>query len=128
MGKSSPFVLGSEREREGGGFSSRKQGKNEADDEKRELVFKEDCQEYAQVLRACSEKVGVRPRASTARSVYATQNWPRDKPHKPPDLGNPLPGAPPKKKPRRGKMEKKVWIDADNIIILVGKAEGLPGQ
>uniref|UniRef100_A0A7N2MB40 Eukaryotic translation initiation factor 4C n=1 Tax=Quercus lobata TaxID=97700 RepID=A0A7N2MB40_QUELO len=28
-----------------------KGGKNEADDEKRELVFKEDGQEYAQVLR-----------------------------------------------------------------------------
>ncbi|MCD7460451.1 hypothetical protein HAX54_043582 [Datura stramonium] len=30
---------------------NRKRGKNEADDEKRELVFKEDGQEYAQVLR-----------------------------------------------------------------------------
>ncbi|KAL1155972.1 hypothetical protein V6Z11_A08G060400 [Gossypium hirsutum] len=35
----------------GKGGKNRKRGKNEADDEKRELVFKEDGQEYAQVLR-----------------------------------------------------------------------------
>ncbi|KAL3646733.1 hypothetical protein CASFOL_009280 [Castilleja foliolosa] len=35
----------------GKGGKNRKRGKNEADDEKRELVFKEDDQEYAQVLR-----------------------------------------------------------------------------
>ncbi|CAN8323602.1 unnamed protein product [Cochlearia groenlandica] len=35
----------------GKGGKNRKRGKNEADDEKRELIFKEDGQEYAQVLR-----------------------------------------------------------------------------
>ncbi|KAG8044703.1 hypothetical protein GUJ93_ZPchr0075g2721 [Zizania palustris] len=35
----------------GKGGKNRKRGKNEADDEKRELVFKEDGQEYAQVAR-----------------------------------------------------------------------------
>ncbi|KAL3687508.1 hypothetical protein R1sor_013817 [Riccia sorocarpa] len=35
----------------GKGGKNRKRGKNEAEDEKRELVFKEDGQEYAQVLR-----------------------------------------------------------------------------
>ncbi|KAK9145291.1 hypothetical protein Sjap_005194 [Stephania japonica] len=35
----------------GKGGKNRKRGKNEADDEKRELVFKEDRQEYGQVLR-----------------------------------------------------------------------------
>ncbi|KAL7592091.1 eukaryotic translation initiation factor 1A [Lactuca sativa] len=35
----------------GKGGKNRKRGKNEAGDEKRELVFKEDGQEYAQVLR-----------------------------------------------------------------------------
>ena len=35
----------------GKGGKNRKRGKNEADDEKRELVFKEDGQEYAQVTR-----------------------------------------------------------------------------
>ncbi|THG20010.1 hypothetical protein TEA_008544 [Camellia sinensis var. sinensis] len=35
----------------GKGGKNRKRGKNEADDEKRELVFKEDGQEYAQVQR-----------------------------------------------------------------------------
>lgn len=34
----------------GKGGKNRKRGKNEADDEKRELVFKEDGQEYAQVI------------------------------------------------------------------------------
>lgn len=33
----------------GKGGKNRKRGKNEADDEKRELIFKEDGQEYAQV-------------------------------------------------------------------------------
>ncbi|PHU04512.1 Eukaryotic translation initiation factor 1A [Capsicum chinense] len=35
----------------GKGGKNRKRGKNEADDEKRELIFKEDGQEYAQVQR-----------------------------------------------------------------------------
>jgi translation initiation factor 1A len=35
----------------GKGRKNRKRGKNDADDEKRELIFKEDEQEYAQVIR-----------------------------------------------------------------------------
>ncbi|RQO99949.1 hypothetical protein POPTR_014G093801v4 [Populus trichocarpa] len=35
----------------GKGGKNRKRGKNDADDEKRELIFKEDEQEYAQVIR-----------------------------------------------------------------------------
>jgi translation initiation factor 1A len=44
----------------GKGGKNRKRGKNEADDEKRELVFKEDGQEYAQVLPIffCSSSLG----------------------------------------------------------------------
>ena len=34
----------------GKGGKNRKRGKNDADDEKRELIFKEDEQEYAQVI------------------------------------------------------------------------------
>ncbi|RXH90057.1 hypothetical protein DVH24_032414, partial [Malus domestica] len=43
--------LVSKPKNKGKGGKNRKRGKNEADDEKRELVFKEDGQEYAQVLR-----------------------------------------------------------------------------
>ncbi|MED6220656.1 hypothetical protein PIB30_046938 [Stylosanthes scabra] len=39
----------------GKGGKNRKRGKNEADDEKRELVFKEDGQEYAQVWIAAGD-------------------------------------------------------------------------
>ncbi|KAL9385355.1 hypothetical protein Peur_022365 [Populus x canadensis] len=35
----------------GKGGNNRKRGKNDADDEKRELIFKEDEREYAQVIR-----------------------------------------------------------------------------
>ncbi|KAK1300160.1 hypothetical protein QJS10_CPB13g01546 [Acorus calamus] len=37
--------------KKGKGEKNRKRGKNEADDEKRELVFKEDGQEYAQPVQ-----------------------------------------------------------------------------
>ncbi|TKY64018.1 Eukaryotic translation initiation factor 1A [Spatholobus suberectus] len=40
----------------GKGGKNRKRGKNEADDEKRELVFKEDGQEYAQVPPHAGER------------------------------------------------------------------------
>ncbi|KAM1131109.1 hypothetical protein ACFX19_046377 [Malus domestica] len=43
--------LVSKPKNKGKGGKNRKRGKNEADDEKRELVFKEDGQESAQVLR-----------------------------------------------------------------------------
>ncbi|PPD99427.1 hypothetical protein GOBAR_DD03544 [Gossypium barbadense] len=61
----------------GKGGKNRKRGKNEADDEKRELVFKEDGQEYAQVLHG------------TKRLCHI-----------------------------RGKMHKKVWIAAGDIILV----------
>ncbi|KAJ6872941.1 hypothetical protein NC651_031931 [Populus alba x Populus x berolinensis] len=35
----------------GKGGNNRKRGKNDAEDEKRELIFKEDEQEYAKVIR-----------------------------------------------------------------------------
>ncbi|KAK6142747.1 hypothetical protein DH2020_023095 [Rehmannia glutinosa] len=54
----------------GKGGKNRKRGKNEADDEKRELVFKEDGQEYAQVLRML-ETADARPCVSMALSVCA---------------------------------------------------------
>ncbi|KAK1298432.1 hypothetical protein QJS10_CPB14g00757 [Acorus calamus] len=38
--------------KKGKGEKNRKRGKNEADDEKRKLVFKEDGQEYAQGIKA----------------------------------------------------------------------------
>ncbi|KAF5459476.1 hypothetical protein F2P56_023417 [Juglans regia] len=63
----------------GKGGKNRKRGKNEADDEKRELVFKEDGQEYAQVLRI----------DGTKRLCHI-----------------------------RGKMHKKVWIAAGDIILV----------
>ncbi|KAL9348232.1 hypothetical protein Peur_059598 [Populus x canadensis] len=40
-----------EEQGEGRQAGNRKRGKNDADDEKRELIFKEDEQEYAQVIR-----------------------------------------------------------------------------
>ncbi|KAK6142749.1 hypothetical protein DH2020_023097 [Rehmannia glutinosa] len=51
------------------GGKNRKRGKNEADDEKRELVFKEDGQEYAQVLRMLQTQM--RGHVSMALSVCA---------------------------------------------------------
>jgi len=40
-----------EEQGEGRQAGNRKRGKNDADDEKRELIFKEDEQDYAQVIR-----------------------------------------------------------------------------
>ena len=39
----------------GKGGKNIKRGKKEADDDKREIIFKEDGQEYALVLRMCEE-------------------------------------------------------------------------
>ena len=74
----------------GKGGKNRKRGKNEADDDKRELVFKEDGQEYAQVTRMLGngrcEAICV---DGTKRLCHI-----------------------------RGKMHKKVWIAAGDIILV----------
>ncbi|KAK1295174.1 hypothetical protein QJS10_CPA16g01252 [Acorus calamus] len=64
--------------------------KNEADDEKRELVFKEDGQEYAQVLRMLGNG---RCEATCIDGVKRLCHI-------------------------RGKMHKKVWIAAGDIILV----------
>lgn len=72
------------------GGKNRKRGKNEADDDKRELVFKEDGQEYAQVTRMLGngrcEAICV---DGTKRLCHI-----------------------------RGKMHKKVWIAAGDIVLV----------
>lgn len=74
----------------GKGGKNRKRGKNEADDDKRELVFKEDGQEYAQVTRMLGngrcEAICV---DGTKRLCHI-----------------------------RGKMHKKVWIAAGDIVLV----------
>ncbi|KAI3971216.1 hypothetical protein MKW92_006347 [Papaver armeniacum] len=74
----------------GKGGKNRKRGKNEADDDKRELVFKEDGQEYAQVLRMLGngrcEAMGI---DGTKRLCHI-----------------------------RGKLHKKVWINGGDIILI----------
>ena len=74
----------------GKGGKNRKRGKNEADDEKRELVFKEDGQEYAQVLRMLGNG-----RCEAMCIDGSKRLW-----H------------------IRGKMHKKVWIAAGDIILV----------
>ncbi|KAK9716331.1 hypothetical protein RND81_06G226000 [Saponaria officinalis] len=74
----------------GKGGKNRKRGKNEADDEKRELVFKEDGQEYAQVLRMLGNG---RCEAQCIDNVKRLCHI-------------------------RGKMHKKVWIAAGDIILV----------
>ncbi|KAL8118974.1 eukaryotic translation initiation factor 1A-like [Apium graveolens] len=61
----------------GKGGKNRKRGKNEADDEKRELIFKEDGQEYATCIDGAKRLCHI-----------------------------------------RGKMHKKVWIAAGDIILV----------
>ena len=74
----------------GKGGKNRKRGKNEADDDKCELVFKEDGQEYAQVTRMLGngrcEAICV---DGTRRLCHI-----------------------------RGKMHKKVWIAAGDIVLV----------
>lgn len=74
----------------GKGGKNRKRGKNEADDEKRELVFKEDGQEYAQVMRMLGNG---RCEATCIDGVKRLCHI-------------------------RGKMHKKVWIAAGDIILV----------
>ncbi|CAN0897514.1 Eukaryotic translation initiation factor 1A [Linum perenne] len=74
----------------GKGGKNRKRGKNEADDEKRELIFKEDGQEYAQVMRMLGNG---RCEATCIDGVKRLCHI-------------------------RGKMHKKVWIAAGDIILV----------
>ncbi|CAI5990541.1 unnamed protein product [Closterium sp. NIES-64] len=74
----------------GKGGKNRKRGKNEADDEKRELVFKEDGQEYAQVMRMLGNG---RCEALCIDGIKRLSHI-------------------------RGKMHKKVWIAAGDIILV----------
>eukprot|EP00261_Vitis_vinifera_P034106 XP_019075349.1 PREDICTED: eukaryotic translation initiation factor 1A-like [Vitis vinifera] len=74
----------------GKGGKNRKRGKNEADDEKQELVFKEDGQEYAQVLRMLGNG------RCEAMCIDGTKRLCHI----------------------RGKMHKKVWIAAGDIILV----------
>jgi translation initiation factor 1A len=74
----------------GKGGKNRRRGKNEADNEKRELVFKEDGQEYAQVVKMLGNG---RLEAQCMDGVRR--------------LGN-----------IRGKLRKKVWINQGDIILL----------
>lgn len=74
----------------GKGGKNRKRGKNEADDEKRELVFKEDGQEYAQVTRMLGNG---RCEALCIDGIKRMCHI-------------------------RGKMHKKVWIAAGDIILV----------
>jgi len=79
----------------GAGGKNRRRGKNEGDDEsKRELVFREDGQEYAQVLKMLG---------GSQVEAYCFDDVKR-------------------KCHIRGKMTKKVWICTGDII-LIGKRE-----
>ncbi|KAM0950968.1 putative translation initiation factor 1A (eIF-1A), RNA-binding domain, S1, IF1 type [Dioscorea sansibarensis] len=69
---------------------NRKRSKNEADDEKRELVFKENGQEYAKVLRMLGDG------RCEAMCSDGTKRLCRI----------------------RGKMHKKVWIAAGDIVLV----------
>ncbi|KAI9223120.1 hypothetical protein BC828DRAFT_355252 [Blastocladiella britannica] len=74
----------------GKGGKTRRRGKNEADGVKRELVFKEDGQEYAQVLKMLGN------------ARIEVQCFDGEK-----RLGT-----------IRGKMRKKVWINVGDIVLV----------
>ncbi|KAM0282230.1 hypothetical protein ACHAQA_002258 [Verticillium albo-atrum] len=74
----------------GKGGKNRRRGKNESDHEKRELTFKEDGQEYAQVVKMLGNG------RLEALCFDGTKR-----------LGN-----------IRGKLRKKVWINQGDIILL----------
>jgi len=74
----------------GKGGKNRRRGKNEADNEKRELTFKEDGQEYAQVVKMLGNG---RLEAQCMDGVKRLANI-------------------------RGKLRKKVWINQGDIILL----------
>lgn len=78
----------------GKGGKNRKRGKNENEDEKRELVYREDGQEYAQVLRMLGNgRLEAQCMDNKKRLCHI-----------------------------RGKMRKKVWVGQGDII-LVGLRE-----
>ncbi|CDW60214.1 eIF-1a domain containing protein [Trichuris trichiura] len=74
----------------GKGGKNRRRGKNENDAEKRELVFKEDGQEYAQVIKMLGNN---RLQAFCFDGVMRICHI-------------------------RGKMRKKVWINAGDIVLI----------
>ncbi|KAG8926130.1 Translation initiation factor 1A [Tulasnella sp. 418] len=72
------------------GGKNRRRGKNENDDDKRELVFKEDGQEYAQVVKMLGNgRLEAQCFDGSKRLAHI-----------------------------RGKMRKKVWINQGDIILL----------
>ncbi|KAL7418139.1 hypothetical protein BDY24DRAFT_374206 [Mrakia frigida] len=74
----------------GKGGKNRRRGKNDNDEDKRELVFKEDGQEYAQVQKMLGNgKVEVQCFDGEKRVAHI-----------------------------RGKMRKKVWINQGDIILI----------
>jgi translation initiation factor 1A len=74
----------------GKGGKNRRRGKNENDNEKRELTFKEDGQEYAQVLKMLGNgRLEAQCFDGTKRLAHI-----------------------------RGKLRKKVWINVGDIILL----------
>ncbi|KAL6124061.1 hypothetical protein ACLB2K_076577 [Fragaria x ananassa] len=74
----------------GKGGKNRKRGKNEADDEKRELLFKTDGQEYAQVTRMLGNgRLEARCHDGVTRLCHIS-----------------------------GKLHKKVWIAAGDIVLI----------
>jgi len=74
----------------GKGGKNRRRGKNENDNEKRELVFKEDGQEYAQVVKMLGNgRLEAKCFDGTTRLAHI-----------------------------RGKLRKKVWINQGDIILL----------
>eukprot|EP00744_Colponema_vietnamica_P001278 GILI01002136.1.p1 GENE.GILI01002136.1~~GILI01002136.1.p1 ORF type:complete len:147 (-),score=49.21 GILI01002136.1:233-673(-) len=74
----------------GKGGKNRRRGKNESDGDKRELIFKEDGQEYGQVLRMLG---------NGRVELYCFDNQKR--------LGH-----------IRGKLRKKVWINSGDIVLV----------
>jgi translation initiation factor 1A len=76
----------------GKGGKNRRRGKNENDNEKRELIFKEEGQEYAQVLKMLGNG-RLEARAFDAEETTRLATI-------------------------RGKLRKKVWINTGDIILL----------
>ena len=74
----------------GKGWKNRRRGNGDGGDEKRELIFKEDGQEYAQVLRMLWNG------RLEAQCIYGVKRLCHI----------------------RGKMRKKVWVNTGDIILL----------
>ncbi|PXF49390.1 Eukaryotic translation initiation factor 1A [Gracilariopsis chorda] len=74
----------------GKGGKNRRRGKNDNDDDKRELIFKEDGQEYAQVTRMLGNgRCEAKCFDGTTRLCHI-----------------------------RGKLRKKVWVNAQDIVLI----------